>query len=337
MLYKAPSGVEEIKGAAPAAATVVLDGFPLYPPGDSRWEAFAAFGPLAVYERTLSPEETVERCREARVVFTNKVELSAATLRRLPNVKYIGILATGTNIVDLKAAAAQGITATNIPSYSTASVAQTAISLLLAITNRVEYYSEAVREGRWTTCRDFTFRDFPLTELAGRNFAVVGFGHTGQATARIAAAFGMKVKVFTSKPQESLPEGYEKLPLDELFRRADVLSFHCPLTDSTRGMLDARRLGMMKPTAIVLNTSRGPVVDEQALADALNDERIAAAGLDVLSSEPPLPDNPLLKARNCIITPHIAWASEEARERLMEIALANLRAWEAGRPQNVVG
>lgn len=326
----------EISGTIPAAATVVLDGFTLYPPCDERWKAFAEFGPLAVYERTLTEAETLERCRAARVVFTNKVTLTGETIAALPEVKYIGVLATGTNIVDLQAAAARGMTVTNIPAYSTASVAQTAIALLLAVTNRVEHYSTAVRTGRWSNCRDFTFRDYPLTELAGKNFAVIGFGHTGRATAAIASALGMKVKVFTSKPQSSLPEGYEKLELDDLFREADVLSFHCPLTAETRGMLNAGRLAMMKPEAIVINTSRGPVIDEQALADALNEGRIAAAGLDVLSTEPPRPDNPLLTARNCVITPHIAWASEEARERLMEIALANLRAWESGTPQNEV-
>ncbi len=336
VLYMPDGSMSEIKGPAPSAKTVVLDGFTLYPPCDERWKAFAEFGPLTVYERTETDAETTDRCRDARVVFTNKVTLTAETIASLPRLRYIGVLATGTNIVDLTAAASRGVVVTNIPAYSTASVAQTAIALLLAVTNRVEHYSAAVRTGRWSNCRDFTFRDFPLTELAGKNFSVVGFGNTGRATAAIAAALGMKVKVFTSKPQNELPEGYVKQELDELFREADVLSFHCPLTEQTRGLLSAERLATMKPEAIVINTSRGPVIDEQALADALNEGRIAAAGLDVLSSEPPRPDNPLLTARNCVITPHIAWASEEARGRLMEIALANLRAWESGRPQNVV-
>lgn len=339
MLYTSPSGRTAIcagnDGAYPGASLVVLDCLPLYPADDSRWERFARSGSVAVYERTM-PEELVERCRSARIILTNKVPLTAEVIGRLPELRYIGVLATGYNIVDTAAASLHGVVVTNIPAYSTASVAQTAISLLLTITNRVEHYAEAVRNGRWTACRDFTFRDFPLTELDGKSFGVVGFGHTGQATARIAAALGMKIKVYTSKPQESLPDGYEKMSLDTLFASCDVVSLHCPLTDATRGLVNAGRLASMKSGAILLNTSRGPVVDERALAGALDSGHIAAAGLDVLSSEPPRADNPLLKARNCFITPHVAWASEEARGRLMDIAFANIEAFGNGCPQNVV-
>lgn len=338
MLYSSVGKTEiygGLTGDCPDAPVVVLDGFTLYPPEDARWERLAQWGPLAVYERT-SADEIAARCREARVVLTNKVALRAETLAAMPRLRYIGVLATGYNIVEVEAAAARGIVVTNIPSYSTASVAQTAIALLLAVTNRVEHYSEEVRTGRWSSCRDFTFRDYPLTELDGKTFGVVGFGHTGSATARIAAAMGMRVRVFTSKAQSELPEGYVKSGLDELFAESDVVSLHCPLTDSTRGLVNAERLSKMKPGAVVINTSRGPVVDEQALADALNAGRIAGAGVDVLSTEPPRPDNPLLTARNCVITPHIAWASDEARERLMDIAIANVAAFENGAPQNVV-
>lgn len=325
-----------LSGDYPEADCVVLDAGPLYAPDDNRWEAFAAFGTLAVYERT-SRSEIISRCRDARFILTNKVPLDAATIQAMTRLEYIGVLATGFNIIDTAAAASHGVTVTNIPAYSTASVAQHAIALLLAITNRTEHYSEAVREGMWSRCEDFTFRHFPLLELSGKTFAVVGFGNTGAATAHIAAALGMKILVYTSKEQSLLPEGYRKATdLDALFKEADVLSLHCPLNDSTRGMVNADRLAMMKPEAIILNTARGPLVDEQALADALNAGRIAAAGLDVLSKEPPEAGNPLLTARNCFITPHIAWASEDARHRLMDIALANLKAFTSKNPQNVV-
>ena len=330
-----PEGVFEIT-SAPEADLVVLDGLPLYPSDDPRWGAFTRFGRVAVYERT-APGDITERCRGARIVLTNKVPFTEAVIAALPSLEYIGVLATGYNIIDTAAAARAGVTVTNIPAYSTASVAQNAIALLLAITNRAEHYAAAVAAGRWAACPDFSFRDFPLTELDGKAFGVVGFGNTGAATARIAAALGMRVKVFTSKPAEALPAGYEKTDLDELFRTCDVVSLHCPLTPSTRALVNADRLAMMKRSAILINTSRGPVVDEEALARALSEGRIAAAGLDVLSQEPPLPDNPLLHAPGCVITPHIAWASDEARERLMATAISNLDAFVLGTPRNAVG
>lgn len=316
---------------------VILDAATTYPASDEKWKIFESIGSLTVYDRTpYDSDEIVCRCKDADAVLTNKVPLSADTLSRLPRLRYVGVLATGYNIVDVSAAAGRGIVVTNIPAYSTASVAQMAFALLLAITNRVEHYAGENRKGRWPACADFSYRDFPLMELAGKTFGVVGLGNTGSATAAIAAAFGMKVAVVTSKEQSQLPDGYVKMDLDELFAKADVVSLHCPLTPSTKHLADTRRLALMKPTAILLNTGRGPLVDEEALAAALNEGRIYAAGVDVLSCEPPKPDNPLLSARNCFVTPHIAWASDEARCRLLDIAYANLRAFADCTPVNTV-
>ncbi len=317
------------------AKIVCLDGVTIDPVGDSRWGRFTDFADFEVYDRT-EESQIVERCAGAEMVLTNKVPFSADTIAALPSLKYIGVLATGYNIVDTYAAAKAGIVVTNIPAYSTRSVAQTAISLLLAITNRVEHYAAANARGKWAQCSDFTYRDYDWTELAGKTFGVIGFGNTGSATAAIAASLGMKIAVYTSKDESQLPVGYVKMPLEEIFASADVVSLHCPLTDSTRALVNADTIGLMKPSAILLNTSRGPVVDEAALASALNEGRIAAAGLDVLSQEPPAADCPLLTARNCFITPHLAWASVEARERLFEIALGNIQAYMGGNPVNVV-
>lgn len=312
----------------------VLDGFTLNP-GDLDWNGMAALGDLTVYDRTPAVS-VVERAEDSEIVITNKTVLDADVISRLPKLRYIGVLATGYNVVDVKAAADSGIVVTNIPSYSTMSVAQMAISLLLAIVQRVEHYADENRHGRWSRSEDFCYTDFPLMELAGKRFGVVGFGHTGKATAAVAAALGMRVAVFTSKPQSELPDGYEKMDMDTLFRNSDVVSLHCPLTPSTRHLVDARRLREMKPTAILLNTGRGPLVDEQALAEALRDGEIYAAGADVLVNEPPAADNPLLHSPRCFITPHIAWATKEARVRLMDIAVANVAAFLSGKPQNVV-
>ncbi|MDE6135154.1 MAG: D-2-hydroxyacid dehydrogenase, partial [Muribaculaceae bacterium] len=314
---------------------VCLDGATLYSANDPRWAGFAGICDFEVYDRT-APSQVIERAAQADMLLTNKVSIGADTIAALPQLRYIGVLATGYNVVDTIAARQAGITVTNIPAYSTRSVAQTAIALLLAITNRVEYYAEQNRHGRWSEAADFSYRDHDWTELDGKLFGVVGFGNTGQATAAIAASLGMRIGVFTSKDESSLPEGYAKMELDRMFAECDVLSLHCPLTESTRSLVDERRLAMMKPSAILINTSRGPVVDEHALANALNSSRIYAAGLDVLSQEPPESTNPLLSARNCFITPHIAWASEEARQRLLEIAIANAEAFINGKPQNVV-
>lgn len=314
----------------------ILDAASLYNADDSRWGAFASVGDTEVFDRT-APSEIAGRIAGAEMVLTNKVALDdAAISAAAPTLKYIGVLATGYNIIDLEAARAAGITVCNIPAYSTMSVAQAAIALLLAITNRVESTAAENRRGRWPQSPDFTWRDSEWRELAGKSFGVIGFGNTGRATARIAAALGMEILVYTSKPAESLPEGYRKTDLDSIFRQADVVSLHCPLTDSTRHMVNRQRLASMKSDAILLNTSRGPVVDEDALAEALRDHQIHAAGLDVLSQEPPSPDNPLLHLPNCFVTPHTAWASAEARARLFDIALLEAKAFADGDPFNVV-
>ncbi len=312
----------------------ILDGYALNP-GDLSWEEIETLGDVTVYDRTL-PEQVMQRAAGADVLLTNKTRLDGEVLRALPGLKYVGVLATGYNVVDVDAARQLGIVVTNIPAYSTASVAQMVFAHLLTITQRVEYYTDANRKGRWPACADFCYWDFPLTELSGKTMGVVGLGNTGQATARIAQAFGMHVKAFTSKHAGDLPAGITKESLDELFRTCDVVSLHCPLNDETHHLVDARRLLMMKPTAILINTGRGPLVNEQELADALNAGVIYAAGVDVLSEEPPRADNPLLKARNCFITPHVAWATREARERLMHIAADNLRSFLAGNIVNNV-
>lgn len=313
---------------------VVLDGYGLNL-GDLSWDGLRSIGDVTVYDRT-APHEVAARAKDADAVLTNKTVLTADTLRSLPRLRYVGVLATGYNVVDTAAARECGITVTNIPAYSTASVAQMAFAHLLAVTNAVEHYSEANRRGRWAAGPDFCWWDTQLTELAGKTMGIAGLGNIGSAVARIALAFGMKVKAFTSKPAEALPQGVEKAGLDELFADSDVVSLHCPLTPDTHHMADARRLALMRPGAILINTGRGPLVDEQALADALNAGRLRAACVDVLDCEPPRADNPLLAARNCHSTPHIAWASFEARTRLMRIATDNLRAFAEGRPVNTV-
>lgn len=290
-------------------------------------------GDLVVYERT-SPDEVVERCKGAAVVLTNKVVLDAEVLNHLPHLSYIGVLATGYNVVDLEVASRQSITVTNIPAYSTNSVAQMVWAHILNITNRVGYYAEENTRGRWTANKDFCYYDFTHTELAGKRMGVVGLGNTGMATARIAQAFGMNVMAYTSKGE--LPEGMEKVTLDELFKKSDIISLHCPLTPETKGLVNSERLSSMKPTAILINTSRGPVVDEAAVAEALNEGRIAAFGADVVSIEPAKNNNPLLHAKNCFLTPHIAWATKEARQRLIDICIENVKAFIGGKAVNVV-
>ena len=306
----------------------VLDGYGLNP-GDLSWKGFEALGDCTVYDRTM-PEQLMERAAGAEILITNKTILTADILKALPDLKYVGILATGYNVVDVKAAKELGIVVTNIPAYSTDSVAQMVFAQILTITQRVEYYTEENRKGRWANSRDFCYWDTPLMELAGKKIGIVGFGHTGQATARIALAFGMKVFAYTSKSAEQLPADITKLSLDELFRTCDVVSLHCPLTDTTKNLVNAERLKQMKSSAILINTGRGPLVNEKDLADALNNGTIYAAGVDVLSCEPPKADNPLLAAKNCYITPHIAWATKEARVRLMDIAVENLRSFLSG-------
>lgn len=313
---------------------VVLDGYCVNP-GDLSWKGLEALGSVEVYEYT-TPGEVLERSRGAGALLTNKVRLNAETLAALPELKYIGVLATGYNVIDLEAARRQGITLTNVPAYSTRSVAQLVFAHLLNITQQVGHHAARVSEGAWSRSRDFCFWDTPQIELSGKTMGIVGFGNIGSAVAELARAFGMNVLAYTSKEASRLPLGVEKVTLDELFSRSDVVSLHAPLTPETRGLVDAARLALMKQTAILINTGRGPLVDETALAEALNSGKIYAAGLDVLSSEPPREDNPLLTARNCYVTPHIAWATREARSRLIEVAVTNLGAFLSGHPVNRV-
>ena len=307
---------------------VVLDGYGLNP-GDLSWNGMNALGELTVYDRT-SPSEMLERSQGAEVLITNKTLITADNMAELPELKYIGVLATGYNVVDIDAAKARGIVVTNIPAYSTASVAQMVFAHVLNITQRVGYYADENVKGRWTDSVDFCYWDTNLVELDGKKMGIVGYGNIGKATARIALAFGMEVLAYTSKEQKDLPQGVKKVTLDELFVESDVISLHCPLTPDTKELVNAKRLSMMKSSAILINTGRGPLVNEQDLADALNEGRIAGAGLDVLSVEPSVAGNPLLSAKNCFITPHIAWATKEARTRLMDIAVNNLKSYQEG-------
>ena len=284
---------------------------------------------MTVYDRT-APNLILERAADAEIVLTNKVPFNAKTINALPKLRYIGVLATGYNIIDTEAAKAKGVVVTNIPAYSTMSVAQMAFAHILNITNRISHYASDTASGKWTSCPDFCYWDTPLTELSGKTMGIVGLGNTGMATARIALAFGMKVLAFTSKPQSDLPEGIYAATMENLLTTADVISLHCPLNASTRGLIGKESLAKMKKTAILVNTGRGPLVNEAELAEALNRGDIAAFGADVLSKEPPTADNPLLSARNCFITPHIAWATLEARSRLMDIAVENVRQFVAG-------
>ena len=313
---------------------VVLDGYGLNP-GDLSWDAVSQLGELTVYDRT-SSEEVIERSAGAEAILTNKTVITAEIMEALPDLKYIGVLATGYNVVNVNAAREKGIVVTNIPAYSTPSVAQMVFAHILNIAQQVQHHSEEVRKGRWTNNADFCFWDTPLIELREKKIGLVGLGHTGYNTARIAIGFGMQVTAYTSKSSLQLPPEIKKRTLDELFSECDIVSLHCPLTDETKELVNAERLRLMKPTAILINTGRGPLVNEQDLADALNAGKLYAAGLDVLSSEPPKADNPLLTARNCYITPHIAWASLEARTRLMDILVENIKAFQAGKPVNNV-
>lgn len=308
----------------------ILDGYSLNP-GDLDWSPVERLGDVTLFDRTPA-DKIVERAADADIVLTNKVPFSADTLRQLPRLRFICVLATGYNIIDTEAAARQGVVVANIPAYSTMSVAQMAFAHILNITNHVASYAREVADGKWTNCPDFCFWDSALTELAGKTMGIVGLGNTGMATARIAVAMGMKAVAMTSKSADTLPEGITPAPLDDVLASADVVSLHCPLTPSTRHLINAASIAKMKPSAILINTGRGPLVDEQAVADALNGGRLAAFGADVLSQEPPRGDNPLLSARNCFLTPHIAWATLEARTRLMSTATENVRQFIAGKP-----
>lgn len=314
---------------------VVLDGYTLNP-GDLSWKDLEALGTVKIYDRT-RPGEVVERATGAQVVLTNKTVLDGEALSQLPDLKYIGVLATGYNVVNLEAARRQGITVTNIPAYSTDSVAQMVFAHLLNITQRVGHYAEEVASGHWTKQADFSYWNTPLVELAGKTLGVIGLGHTGMATARIALAFGMQVLAYTSKSAAELPAGIRKADsLKQVFSDSNVVSLHCPLTETTKNLVNLERLKLMKREAVLINTGRGGLVNETDLAEALEKGLLAAAGVDVLSSEPPVPGHPLVGVKNCFITPHIAWATFEARQRLMGQAVRNIEAFLSGQPINTV-
>ncbi len=314
---------------------VVLDGRTANP-GDLSWEPLGDVGSLTVYE-TSAPGELVARAAGAEIVINNKMAITRAVIEQLPALRCICLLSTGYNVVDIAAARARGIPVCNVPAYSTASVTQMTFALLLELTQQVGMHAAAVRAGEWCRAPDFCFWKTPLIELAGQTLGLIGFGAIGRSVAAVARAFGMTVVATARRRPESLPEGVAwAADADAVFAVADVVSLHCPLTPATEKLVNARTLALMKPTALLINTGRGPLLDEEAVAEALNAGRLAGAGLDVLSSEPPAPSNPLLSARNCLITPHIAWATRAARQRLLDVTAANVKAYLAGRPQNVV-
>ncbi len=313
---------------------VVLDGYTLNP-GDLSWKRLEELGECNIYERS-SPEEVLNRAAGAEIILVNKIELSSEMIERLDSLKYIGVTATGYNIVDIEAARPRGIAVTNVPTYGTDSVSQMVFAHLLNLTQNVAHHAQTVRDGRWCKSEDFCYWDTPLIELAGLTMGIIGFGRIGRATAKLALAFGMSVIACDVKPPEKMPEGCRMAKMEDIFRLADVVSLHCPLTPQTEKMVNEQNLARMKKSAFLINTSRGPLIDEQALADALNNSQIAGAGVDVLSAEPPDVRNPLLKATNCHITPHIAWATRSARERLLNEAVDNVAAFLSGESRNVV-
>lgn len=313
---------------------VILDGYTANP-GDLSWDRLKTFGELTVYERTPA-SETVERAKNADIVLTNKVILGKAEIEQLPRLKYIGVLATDYNVVDTKVAREHGIDVCNIPAYSTNSVAQMVFAHILNVASQVEHYAQANRQGAWAQSIDFSWQDTQLTELEGKTLGIVGLGNIGKAVARIGHAFGMKILAETSKSQDDLPDYVEKVDRNTLFERADFLTLHCPLTDSTRNLVCKESIARMKPTSVVINTGRGPLVNEADMAEALLTNKIYAYCADVLCSEPPAANNPLLACTNAYITPHIAWATREARARLVDIAINNVQCFVEGQAQNVV-
>lgn len=304
-------------------------------PGDLSWKGLEELGDVTVYPRT-SPDKVVERSRDAEILLTNKVVIGRETIAALPKLRYVGVLATGYNVVDVDAAREHGVTVTNVPAYSTDSVVQMTLSHILNITGRVAHYARLNREGRWSASPDFCYWDTPLTELSDKTIGIVGLGNIGMKVASMARCLGMDVFALTGKDSATLPDGIQKTTLDGLLGVSDVLTLHCPLTEKTRNMINAETIGRMKHGAILINTGRGPLVDEQAVADALVSGQLGGYGADVMCSEPPSADNPLFSAPNAFITPHIAWATLEARQRLMDTAVANVRMFIAGNPQNVV-
>ena len=313
---------------------VVLDGYTLNP-GDLSWKDLEALGQCTIYDRTPA-EQTIQRADGAHIVLTNKTVLSAEIIRQLKALKYISVLATGYNVVDIESAREQSIPVSNVPTYAAVSVAQMVFAHILNLTQNVAHHAETVRDKRWCNSLDFCYWDTSLTELHGLTIGIIGFGKIGQTTARLALAFGMKVVVNDIIKPSHMPKECRMVELDDIFRLVDIISLHCPLTDQNEKFVNIQRLSLMKPTAFLINTSRGPLIDEQALADALDKESIAGAGLDVLAVEPPVETNALLKTKNCYITPHIAWATRAARKRLLQVTVDNVAAFIAGKPQNVV-
>ena len=318
---------------------VILDGYTAIGPRSESetfsWKQLEEIGELTVYDRT-KPEETILRAKDAEIILTNKVLIKRPEIEQLPKLKYIGVLATGYNVVDVEAAHEHGIIVTNVPAYSTESVAQMVFSHLLTVTNHTEHYAIQNRAGKWTASPDFCYWDTLLTELAGKTFGIVGLGNIGQRVATIAHAFGMDVVAYTSKSADELPSYIGKRTMDELLAESDVLSLHCPLTPDTKHLINRQSLGLMKPSAILINTGRGPLINDEDVAEALKANRLRAFCADVMTEEPPKANNPLLQCENAFITPHIAWASNEARIRLINVAINNVRAFINGMPENVV-
>lgn len=304
-------------------------------PGDLSWDNFKKYGEVVIYERT-NPQQIIERAKDADVLFVNKCILTADILDQLPKLKYVGLQSTGYNVIDCDAAKKKGIVVSNIPAYSTSAVAQLVFALILQITNKVSIHSDAVHNGEWCDCPDFCFWKAPLTELDGKTIGIIGFGSIGQKVYSIAKAFGMNILVYTPHPKQNEYKDISFVDFETLCKNSDIITCHCPLTPLTENLINNRAISLMKNNAIIINTSRGPVVNDKDLADALNSNRIQGAGVDVLRVEPPTKDNPLLSAKNCIITPHIAWAALETRERLLGILEDNLKAFINGHPQNVV-
>ena len=313
---------------------VILDGYTLNP-GDLDWAPILELGQVEIYDRS-GKNEIVERARDAEAILVNKVVISREILKQLPKLKYIGVAATGYNNIDIEAAQEQNITITNVKAYGPASVAQHTFALLLALVNRIETHSQSVFNGDWASSADFAYWKTPLAELAGKTIGLIGLGDIGSQVATIAQAFGMKVIAYRKNPALTEGNNISMVTLDAVFKRSDVVSLHCPLTKETKGLINAETLGLMKKSAVLINTGRGPLINEADLAEALKSGIIGGAGLDVLSTEPPAADNPLLSAPNCVITPHIAWATFEARERLLQMVADNLKAFQNGNPKSVV-
>ena len=315
---------------------VILDGY-TENPGDLSWSGFEALGELTVYDRTTDHSQIAERIGDAEAVYTNKTPISRETMEAWPGLKYIGVLATGYNVVDVAAAKEKGIVVTNIPTYGTDAVSQYAIALLLELCHHIGAHSDCVKRGDWTSNADWCFWNYPLIELAGKTMGIIGFGRIGQGTARIAQALGMEVLAYDTYQNKDLEsETFRYTSLDELLKESDVISLHCPLFPETEGIINKENIAKMKDGVLIINDSRGPLIVEKDLRDALNSGKVYAAGLDVVSTEPVKGDNPLLKAKNCIITPHISWAPKEARQRIMDMSVENLKQFLAGNPVNVV-